>query len=89
MDENDCDFLLLSERERNALWLDIHRAADKAEAALILDRHDVTSEELVRAFPDLADVVRELPDQAPQVDGGATTVAPGTSGVHTCVFART
>ncbi|MEU7299300.1 hypothetical protein [Streptomyces sp. NPDC007206] len=62
MDDNDCGFLLLSERERSALGLDIHRAANKAEAAQVLHRYDVPEADFLREFPDLAKVVQLLPD---------------------------
>ncbi|MFB7568899.1 hypothetical protein [Streptomyces sp. NPDC056165] len=62
MDDNDCGFLLLSDRERSALWLDIHRAASKAQAAEVLHRHDVSEDDFAKEFPDLAKVVQLLPD---------------------------
>ncbi|MFF9619982.1 hypothetical protein [Streptomyces griseosporeus] len=62
MDDNDCSFLLLSDRERSALRLAIHMAADKAEAAEVLDRHEVAEDDFVEEFPDLAKVVQLLPD---------------------------
>jgi hypothetical protein len=62
LDDNDCDFLLLSNRERSVLWLDIHRATSKAEAAAVLDLHDLSEDDFVKEFPDLAKVVQLLPD---------------------------
>jgi hypothetical protein len=62
LDDNDCGFLLLSDRERDALWLDIHRAASKAEAVEVLHRHDVSEDDFAKEFPDLTKVVQLLPD---------------------------
>ncbi|MFC5632849.1 hypothetical protein [Streptomyces bullii] len=62
MDDNDSGTLLLSDRERNALWFDIHSAASKAEAADVLHRHDVSEDDFGKEFPDLAKVVQLLPD---------------------------
>ncbi|CAL9561510.1 hypothetical protein SUDANB105_04631 [Streptomyces sp. enrichment culture] len=62
MDDDICGFLLLSDRERSALWLDIHQAASKAEVAEVLDRNDVSEDDFVKEFTDLAKVVQLLPD---------------------------
>ncbi|MFJ4584407.1 hypothetical protein [Streptomyces echinatus] len=62
MDDNDCGFLLLSHRERSALRLDICRAASKAEAAEVLYRHDISEDDFIKEFPDLAKVIQLLPD---------------------------
>jgi hypothetical protein len=62
MEDSDCGYLLLSQRERHALWLDIQRSASKAEAAEVLHRHDVSEDDFTKEFPDLAKVVQLLPD---------------------------
>ncbi|MFF9162781.1 hypothetical protein ACF081_21385 [Streptomyces longwoodensis] len=62
MDDNDCEVLLLSQRERHALWLEIQRSASKAEAGEALHRHDVSEGDFAKEFPDLAKVVQLLPD---------------------------
>ncbi|MET8769658.1 hypothetical protein [Streptomyces sp. NPDC004658] len=63
MDDKDCCFLLLSGRESSAFWLDIHLAASKAEVAEVLHRHNVSEDDFVKEFPDLAKVVQVLPAQ--------------------------
>jgi hypothetical protein len=62
LDDSDCGFLLLSDRERSALGLDIQQAASKAEAAEVLHRYDVSENDFLKEFPDLAKVVQLLPD---------------------------
>jgi hypothetical protein len=62
LDDNDCDFLLLSDRERSALGLEIQRAASRIEAAEVLHRYDVSEDDFLKEFPDLAKVVQLLPD---------------------------
>jgi hypothetical protein len=65
MDEDDCDFLLLSMRESSALAVSIRAARSKAEAAEILEAYGVPEEDFDKGFPYLAKVVRDLPDERP------------------------
>ncbi|WP_432133228.1 hypothetical protein [Streptomyces sp. bgisy154] len=65
MDDNDGGFLLLSSRERSTLEWDICRATSEAEVAGLLHRHDVSEDDFVKEFPDLAKLVQLLPDQGP------------------------
>ncbi|MET9252218.1 hypothetical protein [Streptomyces sp. NPDC003717] len=65
MDEDECLCLLLSQRECMAISMDIRSATKKAEVAVILQRHELTEDDLLAGFPDLAKVVQELPDEGP------------------------
>jgi hypothetical protein len=62
LDDNDSGFLLLSDRERSALSLEIRGVASKAEAAEVLHWYDVSEDDFPKEFPDLAKVVQLLPD---------------------------
>lgn len=54
MNENDCFPLLLSQRERSAIELDIRLAASKAEVTDVLNRHELSEDDFLKGFPDLA-----------------------------------
>ncbi|MFG3005732.1 hypothetical protein [Streptomyces calvus] len=64
MNEDDCYPLLLSQREREAVELDIRRAVSKAEVADILNWHELSEGDFLAGFPDdLAKAVQALPDE--------------------------
>lgn len=65
MNENDCFPLLLSQRECSAIELDIQSAASKAEVTDLLDRHELSEDDLLGGFPELAKAVQTLPDEIP------------------------
>ncbi|MET7430637.1 hypothetical protein ABZT16_16845 [Streptomyces flaveolus] len=66
MDEDECGFLLLSQRECSALGLNIRTAMSKGEVTGILRAYEPESgEDFDRGFPHLAKVVRDLPDESP------------------------
>lgn len=60
--EDDCSPLLLSQRECSAMALAIFSARSRAEVTDILDQHDLSDDDLLTGFADLAKVVQELPD---------------------------
>ncbi|WP_393098675.1 hypothetical protein [Streptomyces sp. LN325] len=53
---------LNSYREVSAFDLDIRLAASKARVAEILERVDLSEEDFIEGFPDLAKKVQGLPD---------------------------
>ncbi|MEU5751535.1 hypothetical protein [Streptomyces sp. NPDC047829] len=65
MNEDGCFPLLLSQRECGAIDAHIRMAASRAEVADILNRHDLSEDDFVAGFPDLAKAVLELPDESP------------------------
>ncbi|MFC8712118.1 hypothetical protein ACFUCQ_19665 [Streptomyces sp. NPDC057197] len=56
--------MLLSQRECSAMALAIFSARSRAEVTNILDRHDLSDDDLLTGFPDLVNVVQELPDES-------------------------
>jgi hypothetical protein len=64
MDENDCNFLLLSQRELSSLELSVQSANSKAEVRDVLEGHEVPEEALAMGFPSLAKLVQEFPDES-------------------------
>jgi len=54
LNENECFPLLLSQRERSAIELDIRLAAGEAEVMDALNRHDLSKDDFLGGFPDLA-----------------------------------
>ncbi|WP_437038491.1 hypothetical protein [Streptomyces sp. enrichment culture] len=67
MNEDDCFPLLLSRRECSAIDADIRKAASKAEVAAVLNWHELSEDDFVAGFPNLAKAVQELPDESPPV----------------------
>lgn len=65
MNEDDCFPLLLSQRERSALELDIKRVASKVEIADFSNRYDLSETDFLAGFPDLDKAVPVLPDESP------------------------
>ncbi|GAA5043869.1 hypothetical protein GCM10023336_05750 [Streptomyces similanensis] len=68
MNEDDCFPLLLSQRERSAIELAFQWATSKAVAAEIQSRHELSDDDFLAGFPDLAEAVQELPDEDPPDD---------------------
>lgn len=65
MNENDCFPLLLSQRECSAIGACIRMSASKAEVADILNWYELSEDDFIAGFPDLAKAVQELPDESP------------------------
>ncbi|MFG2927020.1 hypothetical protein [Streptomyces achromogenes] len=65
MDEEECGFLLLSQRECSALGLRLRTAQSKAEAADVLQTHELSRDDIDKDCPYLAKVIRDLPDESP------------------------
>jgi hypothetical protein len=63
LNEDDCFPLLLSQRECGAIYGHISSAASKVEVAEILNWHELSEDDFVTGFPDLAKAVQELPDE--------------------------
>lgn len=53
---------LNSYREMSTFYLEIGMAADRAQAAEVLERFDLPGDDFIEGFPDLAKKVQELPD---------------------------
>ena len=64
MNEDDCIPLLLSLRECSEIDAHIRTAASRAEVADILNRHDLSEDDFLAGFADLAKTVQELPDES-------------------------
>ncbi|MFI8856880.1 hypothetical protein ACIGW5_09630 [Streptomyces prasinus] len=65
MDEDDCFPLLLSQRERSALELDILRGVSKVEVADFSNRHEVSEDDFLVGPLDLDKTVPVLLDESP------------------------
>ncbi|MFF8634425.1 hypothetical protein ACF052_09520 [Streptomyces pilosus] len=65
MNENDCFPLLLSQREFSTIDARIRMSTSKADVTDILDWYELSEDDFVAGFPDLAKTVQELPDEHP------------------------
>ena len=67
--DNGDYFQLESSRELSSFHTSIWMAGSKAEASRILREHQLSEEEFVYRFPELAKRVQVLPDTLPYSDG--------------------
>ncbi|MEU9518180.1 hypothetical protein [Streptomyces sp. NPDC048224] len=65
MNEDDCFPLLLSQRERSALALDIQRVVSKEEVTDFPNRQDLPEGDALGELPDLPEAIAVLPDESP------------------------
>ncbi|MFS4093952.1 hypothetical protein [Streptomyces sp. AF1A] len=62
MDESDHSFLRLSGRELSSLYFAVRTATSREQVQQILRTFELSDEDFVGSFPDLAKSVRLLPD---------------------------
>lgn len=63
MNEHACDFLH-SSRDLNAFEMEIQTAKSRVRVAEVLHDFNLTEEDFVNGFPELAKTVQDLPDGA-------------------------